>query len=292
MMGISRPKSKLTQEIAFNRTPTATAAESSTTSPDLFSSTSGSRNSSSTTLEKSADEQSAFFKEGLQEEIYITQLEGFTKNGDEIKDYKLKRALSSISLVDEFKSQIVDEFEILLLHLCMLVKTCSVKIEQRWMILEVVLYPSLCNNLQRFILEQQKEFYILSLELWNMGFGVHKCLTSDYVASSPDGLAIWLRSMLAELQHKHKSATKIYCKNKASIYMTKNQIFHSRKKNIDVRFHFIQDVVAKEDIVLKHCNTHKQLAHIFMKSLEAYKFIYLRASICFCNSKSRGIIED
>ncbi|KAH0730413.1 hypothetical protein KY289_001601 [Solanum tuberosum] len=35
--------------------PTATAAGSSTTSPDSFSSTSGSRNSSSTTLEESSD---------------------------------------------------------------------------------------------------------------------------------------------------------------------------------------------------------------------------------------------
>ena len=98
--------------------------------------------------------------------------------------------------------------------------------------------------------------------------------------------------MLAELQHKQESTTEIYCDDKASISMTKNPNFHSRTKHIDVRFHFIRDLVAKEDIVLKHYNSHKKLAHIFTKLLAADKFIYLRALLDVYNSKSRGNIED
>ena len=98
--------------------------------------------------------------------------------------------------------------------------------------------------------------------------------------------------MLAELQHKHENATEIYCNNKASIPMTKNPYLLSKNKNIDVRFHFIRDLVAKEDIVLKHYNSHKKLAHIFTKLLAADKFIYLRALLDVYNSKSRGNIED
>ena len=43
----------------------------------------------------------------------------------------------------------------------------------------------------------------------------------------------------------------------------------------------------KEDIVLKHCNTHKQLAHIITKSLAVDKFVYLRALLGVCNFESR-----
>lgn len=116
---------------------------------------------------------------------------------------------------------------------------------------------------------------------------------AEYIAATSAACqAIWLRRMLAELQHKQESATEIYCDNKASISMTKNPNYHSRTKHIDVRFHFIRDLVAREEIILKHCSTHKQLADILTKSLAADKFIYLRALLGVCNFESRGSIED
>lgn len=57
--------------------------------------------------------------------------------------------------------------------------------------------------------------------------------------------------------------------------MTNN--FHSRIKHIDVRFHFIHELVAKEEIILKHCSTHQQLTDILTKSLASDNFICLRA---------------
>ncbi|KAF3659392.1 putative LRR receptor-like serine/threonine-protein kinase EFR-like [Capsicum annuum] len=93
---------------------------------------------------------------------------------------------------------------------------------------------------------------------------------SDYIAATSAACqAIWLRRMLAELQHKQERAIEIYGDNKASIAMTKNPSFHSRTKHIDVHFHFICDLVAKEQIIVKHCSTHKQLADILTKSLAA-----------------------
>ncbi|PHU18833.1 hypothetical protein BC332_09984 [Capsicum chinense] len=118
-------------------------------------------------------------------------------------------------------------------------------------------------------------------------------LEADYiVATSAACQAIWLRRMLAELQHKQERAIEIYCDNKASIAMTKNPSFHSRTKHIDVHFHFICDLVAKEQIIVKHCSTHKQLADILTKSLAADKFIYLRAFLGVCYFELRGSIED
>lgn len=75
---------------------------------------------------------------------------------------------------------------------------------------------------------------------------------AEYIAATSAACqAIWLRRMLAELQHKQESTTEIYCDDKASISMTKNPNFHSRTKHIDVRFHFIRDLVAKEEIVVE-----------------------------------------
>ncbi|CAL5345664.1 unnamed protein product [Camellia sinensis] len=81
---------------------------------------------------------------------------------------------------------------------------------------------------------------------------------AEYVAATSAACqAIWLRRMLAELQQRQEGATEIFCDNKATIFMTKNPAFHSRTKHIDMRLHFIRDLVAKEEVTLKYCTTHE-----------------------------------
>jgi len=67
--------------------------------------------------------------------------------------------------------------------------------------------------------------------------------------------AIWLRRVLTDLQQEQKVATEIFCDNKATIFTTKNPTFHSRTKHIDIRYHFIRDLVAKEEISMEYCST-------------------------------------
>ena len=78
---------------------------------------------------------------------------------------------------------------------------------------------------------------------------------AEYIAATCQ--AIWLRRVLADLQQEQKGATEIFCDNKATISMTKNLTFHSRTKHIDIRYHFIRDLVAKEEITLEYCSTHE-----------------------------------
>ena len=40
-------------------------------------------------------------------------------------------------------------------------------------------------------------------------------------------------------------ATEIFCDNQALISMTKNPVFHGRTKHIELRHHFIRDIVAE-----------------------------------------------
>ena len=73
--------------------------------------------------------------------------------------------------------------------------------------------------------------------------------------------------------------------------MTKNPTFHSRTKHIELRHHFIRDLVAKEEIALKYCSTEEQLADILTKALSKEKFCYFRGLLGVCNFESRGSVE-
>ena len=55
---------------------------------------------------------------------------------------------------------------------------------------------------------------------------------------------IWLKRILTDLHQKQKKATEIFCNKKSTIAMAKNPAFHGRKKHIDIRFHFIRELVA------------------------------------------------
>ncbi|KAA0060394.1 retrovirus-related pol polyprotein from transposon tnt 1-94 [Cucumis melo var. makuwa] len=70
--------------------------------------------------------------------------------------------------------------------------------------------------------------------------------------------AIWSQRMLTKLQHEQEGATVIFYDNKATISLTKDPTFHSRTKHIDIRFRFIRDLVAKEEVSLSYCSTYEQ----------------------------------
>ncbi|GAA0185805.1 hypothetical protein LIER_33093 [Lithospermum erythrorhizon] len=57
---------------------------------------------------------------------------------------------------------------------------------------------------------------------------------------------------------------------------------HSRTKQIDIRHHFIRELVEDKVIFLDHVSTDKQLAEIFTKALDAAKFESLRSSLELC----------
>ncbi|CAN1787409.1 Copia protein [Linum perenne] len=74
-------------------------------------------------------------------------------------------------------------------------------------------------------------------------------------------------------------ATNLFCDNTSAINMTKNPILHSRTKNIDIRHHFICELIQKGDIVLNYVPTEDQLADILTKPLHADYFSFLRREI-------------
>lgn len=56
----------------------------------------------------------------------------------------------------------------------------------------------------------------------------------------------------------------------------------SRPKKIDIKHHFIQDLVEKKLVSISHISTEKQLAGIFTKALDFQRFSSLRKSLGMC----------
>ena len=56
------------------------------------------------------------------------------------------------------------------------------------------------------------------------------------------------------------------------LYISKNLIQHSRTKHIEIRYHFIRDLVERKIVALEYIPIERQNADIFTKSLDKSKF--------------------
>ena len=98
---------------------------------------------------------------------------------------------------------------------------------------------------------------------------------AEYIAvTSAACEAVCLRRILDDLQQDNKEPTTLFCDNMSTIAMTRNPIFHNRTKQIEIRHHFIRELVDKKEITLQFYRTDEQLADIFTKAISSEKFIY------------------
>ncbi|CAM8932620.1 unnamed protein product [Rhodiola kirilowii] len=92
---------------------------------------------------------------------------------------------------------------------------------------------------------------------------------------------LWMKQMLEEYGVKQGMMT-LYCDNMSAINISKNPVQHYRTKHIDIRHHFIRELVEKKTLTLTHVSTEKQLAAIFTKALDNLQFETLRSSLGLC----------
>ncbi|KAG8496686.1 hypothetical protein CXB51_007936 [Gossypium anomalum] len=83
--------------------------------------------------------------------------------------------------------------------------------------------------------------------------------------------AIWLKGLFSELNEDLQIST-VFCDSQSAIFLTKDQMFHERTKHIDVRYHFVRDIIACGDIVVSKISTHENPADMMTKSLPITKF--------------------
>ncbi|KAG8483857.1 hypothetical protein CXB51_023418 [Gossypium anomalum] len=82
--------------------------------------------------------------------------------------------------------------------------------------------------------------------------------------------AIWLKGLFSELNEDLQINT-VFCDSQSAIFLTKDQMFHERTKHIDVRYHFVHDIIARGDIVVSKISSHENPADMMTKSLPMTK---------------------
>ncbi|KAL8123001.1 hypothetical protein AgCh_011103 [Apium graveolens] len=80
--------------------------------------------------------------------------------------------------------------------------------------------------------------------------------------------AVWMRRILQELGFVQEGGTTIMCDNSSTIKLALNPVLHSRSKHIDVRFHFLRDLVHEGTVRMTFCGTHDQVADVLTKPLK------------------------
>jgi hypothetical protein len=92
---------------------------------------------------------------------------------------------------------------------------------------------------------------------------------------------MWMKQLLADYGFPQGMMI-VYCDNTSAINISKNPVQHSRTKHIDIRHHFIRDLVEHQVVSLDYVSIENQLADLFTKPLDGSRFEYLRNAIGIC----------
>jgi hypothetical protein len=83
--------------------------------------------------------------------------------------------------------------------------------------------------------------------------------------------AIWLHGLIEDLGILQKNV-KVLCDSQSAIHLAKNQVHHARTKHIDVRFHFVREILEEGDILLQKIGTADNPADMLTKVVTGAKF--------------------
>ena len=89
---------------------------------------------------------------------------------------------------------------------------------------------------------------------------------------------LWLKKVLTDYEISQDTMV-IYCDNFSAIDISKNLVQHSKTKHIEIRYHFIRDLVERNIVYLEYIPIEHQKADIFTKPLNRSKFETLRQVI-------------
>jgi hypothetical protein len=81
---------------------------------------------------------------------------------------------------------------------------------------------------------------------------------------------IWLESFIGELGENKKGFT-LLCDNQGAIALAENPSRHRRTKHIDIRYHFIRELIEDNSVDISYISTSEQLADFLTKPLSRQK---------------------
>lgn len=99
-------------------------------------------------------------------------------------------------------------------------------------------------------------------------------MEAEYVALSEVAReTVYMRRLLLHMGFDKyvESPVNVMCDNQSAIQLSKNAVFHKRSKHIDISFHFIRELIERQEIVLSYLRTDLMIADILTKSLAKCK---------------------
>jgi hypothetical protein len=103
---------------------------------------------------------------------------------------------------------------------------------------------------------------------------------AEYVALSQAAREImWLRSLLFELGFPPDGPTILHGDNKASLSIAQNPVSHTRAKQIDIRYHYLRELVEREVVSLRYIATTAMLADGLTKPLAPLNMVKFSAML-------------
>ncbi|GKE58800.1 hypothetical protein Tco_1497985, partial [Tanacetum coccineum] len=82
--------------------------------------------------------------------------------------------------------------------------------------------------------------------------------------------AIWLRGLLEELGVELNRVA-VNCDNQGAIHLSRNHVFHERNKHINVRYHFIREVLEAKAVKVLKVGTEHNAADALTKVVPGHK---------------------
>lgn len=92
-------------------------------------------------------------------------------------------------------------------------------------------------------------------------------IEAEYIAlteAAKEG--VWLKGLTEELRFK-QGMISVHCDSQSAICLTKNNVFHGRKKHMAMKFNFIRDLVEDGEVVLKKIHTLKNHADMLTNGI-------------------------
>jgi hypothetical protein len=93
----------------------------------------------------------------------------------------------------------------------------------------------------------------------------------------------WLRALLRELQHTillgQDLIVPIFSDNQACIALAKDLIAHSYTKHINIRYHYIKELIAGQKTTIDYCSIADITANILTKPLTLQRFQHCREKL-------------
>ena len=78
---------------------------------------------------------------------------------------------------------------------------------------------------------------------------------------------------------KKQEYNKLYCDNESAIHLAKNSTFHSKNKNIQLRYHFIRFALEDEQLKMEKIHTSQNPADMLTKGVTREKLSSCSVSV-------------